>query len=322
MPIHSSPSGFFKSHVDTPRSEAQFGSLVISLPCHHEGGQLVVRHAGHIITYDWSTSKAWTDAVHWAAFYSDCEHEVKKLTAGHRVTLTYNLYYAPGVGDLAEHAPAMNVTTLPLYHKVHSALSEPEFMRDGGILGIYCTHAYAHSTQSGGKALPAVLKGTDMAVYAVFRAHGLKVYVRPVVKWTRWYADEDYDSDPEFNTRAGINLGELTVTEVGGDEDTNWDDIWSEWPHDRLDVNWLTDPGPQELEDASLVHLTYGNQAGVNTVYTHAALLVKVPPANKRRQVNKPLVDLTEEDSLPAEVSRASSTQLGPASIPTGSRAE
>ncbi|KAB5566908.1 hypothetical protein GE09DRAFT_1284615 [Coniochaeta sp. 2T2.1] len=262
--IYSSPSGFFKSHVDTPRSEAQFGSLVISLPCHHEGGQLVVRHAGHIITYDWSTSKAWTDAVHWAAFYSDCEHEVKKLTAGHRVTLTYNLYYAPGVGDLAEHAPAMYVTTLPLYHKVHSALSEPEFMRDGGILGIYCTHAYAHSTQSGGKALPAVLKGTDMAVYAVFRAHGLKV----------------------------------------------------------LDVNWLTDPGPQELEDASLVHLTYGNQAGVNTVYTHAALLVKVPPANKRRQVNKPLVDLTEEDSLPAEVSQASSTQLGPASIPTGSRAE
>jgi hypothetical protein len=209
-----------------------------------------------MITHDWSTSKAGTDAVHWAAFYSDCEHEVKKLTEGHRVTLTYNLYYAPGLGDLAEHAPAMNVTTLPLYHKVHSALSEPGFMRDGGILGIYCTHAYAHSTQSGGKALPAVLKGTDMAVYAVFRAHGLKVCVRPVVGRTSWYADEDYDSDPEFNTRAGINLGELTVTEVGGDEDTNWDDIWSEWPHDRLDVNWLTHPGPQELEDASLVHLT------------------------------------------------------------------
>ncbi len=78
----------------------------------------------------------------------------------------------------------MNVTTLPLYHKVHGALSEPEFMRDGGMLGIHCTHAYAHSTQSGGKALPAVLKGSDMAVYAVFRAHGLEVYVRPMVKWT------------------------------------------------------------------------------------------------------------------------------------------
>lgn len=67
---------------------------------------------------------------------------------------------------------------------------------------------------------------------------------------------EDYDSDLEFNTRAGINLGELTVTEVGGDDDTNQDDVWSEWPHDRLDVNWLTDPGPQELGEATFVHLT------------------------------------------------------------------
>jgi hypothetical protein len=34
--IYSAPSGFFKSHVDTPRSE--FGSLVVALPCRHEGG--------------------------------------------------------------------------------------------------------------------------------------------------------------------------------------------------------------------------------------------------------------------------------------------
>lgn len=285
--IYSSPSGFFKSHVDTPRSEAQFGSLVVGLPYRHEGGQLIVRHAEHTITYDWSTSKTGADAVHWAAFYSDCEHEVKELTEGHRVTLTYNLYYAPGVGDLAEHAPAMQVETLPLYQKVHSALAEPEFMRDGGLLGIYCTHAYAHSTQAGSKALPSVLKGADMAVYAVFRAHGLKVWVRPVLERTRDNEDygEDYDSDLEFNTRAGIHLGELAVTEVGGCDGYTQDDIWSEWPHDRLDVNWLTGPGPPELEEATFVHLTYGNQAGVDTVYAPLALLVGVPAASERRQV-------------------------------------
>lgn len=37
------PSGRFKPHVDTPRSETQFASLVVCLPCAHEGGQLVVR---------------------------------------------------------------------------------------------------------------------------------------------------------------------------------------------------------------------------------------------------------------------------------------
>lgn len=73
--VYGSPSGFFKSRR-TPRSETQFGSLVVSLPCHHEGGQLIVRHAGHEAVFDWSTSKIQQDAICWAAFYSDCEHEV------------------------------------------------------------------------------------------------------------------------------------------------------------------------------------------------------------------------------------------------------
>ncbi|KAL8413522.1 hypothetical protein RB594_004964 [Gaeumannomyces avenae] len=306
--IYSSPSGFFKSHVDTPRSEAQFGSLVVCLPYKHEGGQLIVRHTKHAITYDWSASKAGADAVHWAAFYSDCEHEVKELTQGHRVTLTYNLYYAPGAGDLAEHAPAMQVRTLPLYEKVQGALAEPSFMSGGGLLGVYLTHAYAHSTRAARKALPSVLKGADMAVYAVFRAHGLDVRIRPVLPRDRaaeadeekqyGYGYRDYGpyrgSEPsrggggdeeEFNTRVGIHLGKLTVTREGGYHDSRPKDVWNGWPHDRLDVNWLTDPGPAELEEATLVHMTYGNDAGVDAMYMHAALLVQVPAASERTQV-------------------------------------
>ncbi|EJT70669.1 hypothetical protein GGTG_11692 [Gaeumannomyces tritici R3-111a-1] len=285
--IYSSPSGFFKSHVDTPRSEAQFGSLVVCLPYKHEGGQLIVRHTKHAITYDWSTSKAGADAVHWAAFYSDCEHEVRELTQGHRVTLTYNLYYAPGVGDLAEHAPAMQVQTLPLYDKVQGALAEPSFMNDGGLLGVYLTHAYAHSTRAGRKALPSVLKGADMAVYAVFRAHGLKVWIRPVLPRDSTVDEYGYEphGDEEFNTRVGVHLGELIVTDQGGYDGVDAEDIWDEWSHDRVDVNWLTGPGPAELEEATFMHLTYGNEASIDTVYMHAALLVEVPAASERTQV-------------------------------------
>lgn len=32
--VYGAPSGFFKAHVDTPRSDLQFGSLVVSLPCY------------------------------------------------------------------------------------------------------------------------------------------------------------------------------------------------------------------------------------------------------------------------------------------------
>ena len=54
-----------------------------------------MRHAGKEVVFDWATSAAERkvqSTVDWAAFYSDCEHEVLEVSKGHRVTLTYNLY--------------------------------------------------------------------------------------------------------------------------------------------------------------------------------------------------------------------------------------
>lgn len=75
------------------------------------GGELVVRHAGKELVFDWSSNRSHVgdpatpmeveeqvskkakldtfgtpqDAspkIYWAAFYSDCEHEVLELTSG------------------------------------------------------------------------------------------------------------------------------------------------------------------------------------------------------------------------------------------------
>lgn len=40
--VYSAPSGKFKPHVDTPRSDAQFASLVVALPVGHKGEQYMV----------------------------------------------------------------------------------------------------------------------------------------------------------------------------------------------------------------------------------------------------------------------------------------
>jgi hypothetical protein len=93
-----------------------------------------VSHAGHSKTFDWEASEAnpnSEDSIQWAAFYSDCEHEVLEVTKGHRITLTYNLYFALGRDDLAGNSPAMDVKSLPLYQKIKSAIDEPSFMNDG-----------------------------------------------------------------------------------------------------------------------------------------------------------------------------------------------
>jgi hypothetical protein len=134
--IYVAPSGFFKPHVDTPRASSQFGSLVVALPCYHEGGQLVVRHARYSHTFDWSANSSNLDgstAIQWAAFYSDCEHEVLEVTKGYRITLTYNLYHTLGVGQLAGRNGVMDVGSIPLLQHVHNALKRDDFMPAGMI---------------------------------------------------------------------------------------------------------------------------------------------------------------------------------------------
>ncbi|MEW6304950.1 MAG: 2OG-Fe(II) oxygenase [Verrucomicrobiota bacterium] len=81
--------GFFLVHRDTEKAEGMFGTLVIVLPSAHRGGELVIRHAGREATVDMSGEE--TSEVKFAAFYADCEHEVRPITEGNRLCLVYNL---------------------------------------------------------------------------------------------------------------------------------------------------------------------------------------------------------------------------------------
>lgn len=131
LQIYSAPSGKFKAHVDTPRSNGQIGSLVVCLPLAHEGGQLQVRHTGREFTFDWGSC---TDAISWAAFYSDCEHEVLEVTSGHRITLTYNLYAVRGNGTLAGvPSPSLDIAQLPLFRSLLDVYENPHFLPNGQL---------------------------------------------------------------------------------------------------------------------------------------------------------------------------------------------
>lgn len=97
--------GFFLAHRDTEKTGGMFGTLVVVLPSAHRGGELVIRHAGREVTVD--VSGAEVSEISFAAFYADCEHEVRPITAGNRVCLVYNLIQqraAKGKGE-SLHAP-------------------------------------------------------------------------------------------------------------------------------------------------------------------------------------------------------------------------
>ncbi|OTA98261.1 hypothetical protein M426DRAFT_77076 [Hypoxylon sp. CI-4A] len=269
--IYSAPFGMFKAHVDTPRSKTQFGSLVVSLPCHHEGGQLVVSHRGvHSAVYDWTTAS----------------NEVKGLTEGHRLTLTYNLSAASGVGQLAGDANMLDVYNLPLHKKVEEALANPDFMPGGGHLGFHCTHAYPHTTKVGQRSLPGILKGVDMAVYNVFDALGLKVRAKTVLDGDE--ADKrlevrygwDEEKEEAIQSRLG-NWGGIRITEKGGGETDGWGEILDEFSTHEYGINWLT--AQKEVGGGvGFVHLAYGNEPDVEYWYVYAVLLIDVPAADER----------------------------------------
>ena len=76
-----------------------FGSLAIVFPIPHGGGALFLRHRGHEWIFDSGRELAAVrePSIGYVAFFSDVEHEVRHVKSGHRVTLTYNLYFDKGL---------------------------------------------------------------------------------------------------------------------------------------------------------------------------------------------------------------------------------
>lgn len=81
---------FFLRHKDSEKEKGMFGTLTIVLPCRHAGGEMVVSfdNKEEVVNF----SEASNDyKISYAAFYADCDHEIKPVTAGYRVCLVYNL---------------------------------------------------------------------------------------------------------------------------------------------------------------------------------------------------------------------------------------
>ena len=88
---------------------------------------MLVRHNGREVKFDWSGEH---DTAQWAAFYSDCEHEVLPVTSGYRVTLTYNLYFNDSTFQIYS-SHNWDRSSLPLYQEFSSALQSRNFMTSG-----------------------------------------------------------------------------------------------------------------------------------------------------------------------------------------------
>ncbi len=80
------PGQFFLTHQDSEKTDEMIASLVVILPSDFAGGAMVVEHHDERRIFRGARGK-----LAFVAFYADCRHQVRPVTQGYRVALTYNL---------------------------------------------------------------------------------------------------------------------------------------------------------------------------------------------------------------------------------------
>ena len=277
--------GHFKLHVDTPRSTAMFGSLVVCLPSRFSGGQLVTRHGGNKICYDWSSAPDKPPCYpEWAAFYSDVEHEILPVTEGHRVTMTFNLY-SMDVAPLIAKDPKVDFTLSPFYHELRSAIRNPAFMKDGGVLGFPCQHSYVAVKKQLNKMedLPVLLKGSDNVVYSVAKLLSLAVRVKPVV------------------TEMNAVLDKFREVPLRGDVyESGIEAVQDLFDAKFKSITWATRSSNPD-KDRACVFIHFGNECSLDYVYQQAAILIKVPKWCEERRNCGSVSGRVSNDGTPPE---------------------
>jgi predicted 2-oxoglutarate/Fe(II)-dependent dioxygenase YbiX len=146
--------GFFVDHRDTEKVPGMFATMVLVLPSVHGGGELVVKHAGRETPFDLHPEEP--SEIGFAAFYADCVHEVRPVTAGFRIVLIYNLRFADGSRPQAPDYRNQQAQATETLRNWASTANEPLKL----ILPL--EHAYTPAELSF-----ATLKGADAGVASV-----------------------------------------------------------------------------------------------------------------------------------------------------------
>ena len=290
---------FFKPHIDTPRGANMFGSLVVVFPTPHEGGALFLRHRGQEWVFD---SGRELTALHqpsigYVAFFSDVEHEVAPVISGHRVTLTYNLYFDNGGSSkdsASEHLslpPTVNENAFR--ESFQGLLENPEFLAYGGTLAFGLRHVYPIDDDEKNPTplgpVYGALKGSDAVVYLTVRALGFQPMLYMYYQWEapgRILEGAVVDKVIDFNNkREWSSMMDITrtVREEGGivvcREDWEIDEKYGYENPER--VEWVTPVTTFNRKKGACA--TYdGSMPMLNVAYGDLCLFVRIGKVGER----------------------------------------
>ncbi|RXW16196.1 hypothetical protein EST38_g9656 [Candolleomyces aberdarensis] len=289
------PGSFFKPHVDTPRSENLFASLVVVLPTAHTGGNLLLGKDGSL--FDFDSSKLVFDPrtkapqVAFSAFYSDIEHEVLPVEAGYRITLTYNLYLADTTMSIPKALSSDTLTSLK--NAILGLVSDPKILPNGGALGFGLLYQYPINPkyQQDLAKFTGALKGNDALIRTACSSIGLAVAVKVKYRLERnknpdWISERAHHGG-YVDTYTLEDLGSCYFRKRGATPavgpsgpTTTTDDDYSSTKEKALPLLWVTPHNKMVRTDAAF--MTYGNEHHFGIAYGRLVLIAEVPPAPER----------------------------------------
>ncbi len=281
------PGSFFLPHRDGEKLDRMVATLVLVLPSSFRGGELVVRHDGQERVIDFGGGKD-PFRVHYAAFYADCEHEVRPLREGHRLCLVYNLTLARAKKKrITAPRPAEHVETVRKILAKWAKQDEPR------KLAVTLDHQY---TQEG--LTWDALKGLDRARAQVLleaaRQAGCKVHLALLTyhemgegdyadggghdSWHGGWYDEEEEEDEEEEDEGG---GQYVMLDVCDTDLTA--DHWSDPEGRRLNIGAMAVEEDEVLDPDALKGVTpeehfqgyTGNEGQpLDRWYRHGALII------------------------------------------------
>jgi hypothetical protein len=225
------PGCFFLPHRDGEKLDRMVATLVIALPSVHKGGELVVRHEGRQATVDFAPQSAFH--TQFAAFYADCEHEIRPVTSGFRLALVYNLALAKSRRKITAPSSSQQIAEVArVLGQSRDRGQTPDGAGDapGPLkLAVLLDHQYSEA----GLAFDA-LKGIDRAradaLFAAARQAGWDASLALVTHWQSGSAEPSgdygyrrygYDSDDGFEHEMGEVYDESLTAEHFRDQHGN-----------------------------------------------------------------------------------------------------
>lgn len=216
------PGSFFLPHRDGEKLDRMIATLIIALPSAHTGGELVVRHDGREETIEFGGRESQFQ-TRFAAFYADCEHEVRPVKSGFRLALVYNLTLAKSKRVITAPTSGGHIETLGRIFERWTEENAPQ------KLAVVLDHKY---TEAG--LAPDALKGIDRAradaLFEAARPAGFDASLALVTLWESGAAEPsggygrygyDFDDDDDGEHVMGEVYDEELTAENFSDPESN-----------------------------------------------------------------------------------------------------